>query len=128
MDRPPLKLFLPERLPYLSPCQSREVSSSLFSQQFLCDLSFPHSSGPSSQTGIGPDRVTFGSTITFAVGGPKEQTVSADIVNDDVAFEDDEIVVVGLSIDSPLNDVSLGVIPTTTVTISDDDGKSTVAR
>ena len=97
-------------------------------QQFVCDSSFPHSLGPSTQTGIGPDRVKFDDTFTFAVGRPKEKIVSAVIINDDIAFEDDEVVDVSLSILDPLTDVSLGIFPTTTVVISDDDRKSTVAR
>ena len=112
----------------MSPCQSQEVSSSLSAQQFECDLPFPRSLGPSTQTGIGPDRVKFDSTFIFAVGGPKEKTISATIIDDDIAFEDDEVVDVSLAIVDPLTDVSLGIFPTATVVISDNDGKSTVAR
>ena len=90
-------------------------------------MPFLYLTGPSDQIEIGPDRVEFKSNITFTAGGSKEQTVSALIINDQIAFEDDEVVPVGLTIISPSTGVNLGAFPTTVVTIVDNDRKSATA-
>ena len=79
--------------------------------------------GPSSQTDIGSDKVQFNRTVTFTPGGSKEDTVSATVINDDIALEASEIVDVSLSIVSPMSRVSFDDFPTTVVTIHDDDCK-----
>ena len=79
--------------------------------------------GPSTQAAIGPDRVVFDTLATFPVDTVKQLTVSAVIIDDDVAFEDDEVVYVHLTIDSPPFNVSLGAFPTTVVNIVDSDCK-----
>ena len=93
----------------------------------MSDLPVFYLTGPSDQTKIGPDRVVFKSNITFTAGGSKEQIVSAGIINDNIAFEDDEVVPVDLTIISPSTGVNLGAFPTTVVTIVDNDRKSTIA-
>ena len=50
--------------------------------------------------------------------------VSASIINDTVAFEDDEMVMVHLTVGWSSFNMSLGAFPTTVVTIVDDDCKS----
>ena len=77
---------------------------------------------------IGPDRVVFNDNVTFTAGGPTEQNVSTTIVNDVIALEDDEIVTVDLTIDSPATGVSFGVFTQTVVTIVDNDGKSAIVK
>ena len=89
----------------------------------MCDFPFFNPTGPSEQTTIGPDRVVLKSNITFTAGGPTEHTVSATIVNDMIAFEEDEVVTVDLTIINPIPDVYLGSFPTTVLTIVDNDGK-----
>ena len=80
--------------------------------------------GPSQQTTVGTDRVVFKEmNITFTADGPKKKSVSADIVNDEVALEDDELVSVVLDIVSPTSGVHFGSFQTTVVTIIDDDCK-----
>ena len=79
-------------------------------------------------TGVGPDRVKFNSTVRFTPDGPKEQTVSAMISNDDIALEDNEEVNVTLNVLSPSSGVMLGDFPTTLVTIVNDDCKFSIVR
>ena len=93
----------------------------------MSDLPLCNRTGPSQQRTIGPDRVVFNTNVILTAGGPTEQTISAVIVDDTIAFEDDEVVTVGLTIISPPMGVNLGVFPTTVVTIVDNDGKSAAA-
>ena len=66
--------------------------------------------------------MVFDDTVSFTVDGPKELSVSATIPDDIIAFEDDELVNVHLTIiDSDASGVNLGSINTTTVAIVDDD-------
>ena len=67
-------------------------------------------------------------SITFTADGPKKINVSAVIVDDEVALEDDELVSVVLDIISPATGVHFGSSPTTVVTIVDDDGKFYTVR
>ena len=67
--------------------------------------------------------VMFSGSLTFTPDGPKEQTVSATIQDDSIALEDDEEVIVTLNIDTPTTGLTLSSIPSTTVTILDNDGK-----
>ena len=75
---------------------------------------------------IGPDRVVFNDNVTFTAGGPKEQNVSAAIINDVIALEDDEIVTVNLIIISPTSGVNPGRFTSTVVTIVDNDCKFSI--
>ena len=65
----------------------------------------------------------FKQNVTFTPGGPTELIVSATIINDMIAFEDDEVVTVNLTIVSPITGLSLGSFPTTVVIIVDDESK-----
>ena len=70
--------------------------------------------------------MVFDDSFTLFVGLAQRTVVfvSASLINDRVAFEDDEIVMVDLSVVSSPFNVSLGAFPTTVVTIVDDDCKS----
>ena len=72
--------------------------------------------------------MVFDAIVTFTAGGPTEQTVSADIRDDMIALENDEIVNVSLTIVSPASGVNLGYFPTTVVSIVDDDCKFSMVR
>ena len=80
-------------------------------------------SGPSTQTTIGINRVAFNSQITFNTSGPFRQIAYAQIINDDVALEKDEIVHLTVIIQSPSSGVMLSHFPTTVVRIVDDDDR-----
>ena len=89
----------------------------MFHALFLC------STGPSTRTNIGPDKVKFNNTVTFTPGAATQESVSVPIVDDDIALEEDEVVTVELNIISPKRDVGSGMYMTATVTIIDDDCK-----
>ena len=105
---------------------SKEVH---FDLSTISHLTYPFSpgTGPSTQVEIGVDRVDFSDVKVTFVGGLTQgtvQTVSAAIIDDELALEDDKLVHIDLIIASPRGIVSLGVFPTTVVTIVDNDCKS----
>ena len=57
--------------------------------------------GPSTQIKIGPDRVGFNSQVVLTSNGPFRQTVFAQVIDDMVALEDDEMVKLELTVDTP---------------------------
>ena len=80
--------------------------------------------GPSTQTTIGADKVVFNNIpVIFTPDGPKRKSVSAPIIDDNVALEDNETVTVNLTIVSPTAGVKLGLHKSTKVIIVDNDGK-----
>ena len=80
--------------------------------------------GPSTQATIGPDKVVFDDVmVTFTPNGAKKQRVSAQIIDDDVALEDNETIRVDLTIVSPSFGVKLGLHKSTEVIIEDNEGK-----
>ena len=85
---------------------------------FLC------STGPSSQTKIGPDRVVYNSQVVFTINGPFRWTASAQFINDLITLEDDEMVNLDVVIDSPSSGITFNYFPTTVVRIVDNDCRS----
>ena len=65
----------------------------------------------------------FNQQVVFTTGSTTSQTASAQIVNDMIALEENEVVNLEIVIESPTSGVSLGYFPTTEVVIVDDECK-----
>ena len=68
----------------------------------------------------------YNSPVTFTSGGPFRQKVFTQVINDKIALEDDEIVTLELTIDSPSSGVNFSYFPATVVRVVDDDCKHSI--
>lgn len=82
----------------------------------------------SAQPKLGPDRVEYDSRVVFSSNGPFKQIVYAPVVNDQIGWEDDEILRLALEVDIPPSGLNFSYLPisTTVVRIVDDDCKHNI--